>query len=241
MKTVRHGCESAALGFGDTLVDEQWMRHVPAACPSWEDVWIEVMSTLADPWNVGAVTSAKVFAELARRAGMTATEVAAHARVCCEQLAFRPTAWRVARERRLPQALVTVNPDLLTDIIVPAYGMGDVFDIIVTSAAEATADKTELCLRARARLGVNTLTERVPCSSITARTGWWVADSRRLGLLVPRRRTVREGPTKPPSVSSSQTRQQSLWSRLDACRRGHSYGRSKSPALGTVAPALSVR
>lgn len=66
---------------------------------------------------------------------------------------FNPIAWRVAVEHRLPQALVTVNPDLFADYIVPAHELAIVFDAIVMSFAERTADKPSLCRIALDRLG----------------------------------------------------------------------------------------
>jgi hypothetical protein len=53
----------------------------------------------------------------------------------------------------LLQALVTVNPDLFTDHIVPVHDLTAVFDVIVVSSAEGTDDKSGLCDRALTRLG----------------------------------------------------------------------------------------
>src|SRR5258706_15813578 len=66
---------------------------------------------------------------------------------------FNKAAWRVARERRLPQALVTVNPDLFADHVVTGYALNDVVDVIVVSYLEKTADKSMLCRAALDRLG----------------------------------------------------------------------------------------
>jgi phosphoglycolate phosphatase-like HAD superfamily hydrolase len=84
---------------------------------------------------------------------MSAAAVKSHARTCCERLLFNETAWRLASERRLPQALVTVNPDLFADFVVPAHGLDDVFDVIVMSFEELTDDKPTLCDIALDRLG----------------------------------------------------------------------------------------
>jgi phosphoglycolate phosphatase-like HAD superfamily hydrolase len=139
--------------FGDTLVDERWMRRPPAEFPTWEAVWLDVMGDHADDWNVGQVGSTEMFGALAERSGMSAAAVKSHARGCCERLLFNETAWRVASERRLPQALVTVNPDLFADFVVPAHGLDDVFDVIVMSFEELTDDKPALCEIALDRLG----------------------------------------------------------------------------------------
>jgi hypothetical protein len=139
--------------FGDTLVDERWMRRVPEGFPMWEKAWSAVMADMADDWNVGLITAADVFGALANRTGMTRQAVEAHARLCCQQLDVNATAWRVASERRMPQAIVTVNPDLFADYIVDSYGLGAIFDEIVMSFAEGTADKSALCSLALDRLG----------------------------------------------------------------------------------------
>lgn len=139
--------------FGDTLVDERWMRRPPPECPTWEAVWVDVMADHADDWNIGRVGADEIFGALAGRSGMTAAAVRSHARRCCENIVFNETAWRVASERRLPQALVTVNPDLFADFVVPAYMLDDVFDVIVMSFAERTDDKPALCDVALERIG----------------------------------------------------------------------------------------
>lgn len=141
--------------FGDTLVDERWMRRPPLECPTWEAVWDDVMTDHADDWNVGRVGTDLIVEALAERSGMTVAAVRSHARRCCESITFNPVAWRVAAERRLPQALVTVNPDLLADVIVPAYRLDEVFDTIVTSSEARTDDKPALCDLALKRLGVD--------------------------------------------------------------------------------------
>jgi hypothetical protein len=139
--------------FGDTLVDERWMRRPPPGCPTWEAAWLDVMADRADGWNAGRISGASIFEELAERTGMTADAVRSHAATCCYNLAFNDTAWRVACERRMPQALVTVNPDLLADFVVPAHRLDDVFDVIVMSFAESTDEKSALCDIALDRLG----------------------------------------------------------------------------------------
>lgn len=140
--------------FGDTLVDERWMRRSPAECPAWEVAWLDVMADFAAGWNLGQVSSTEIFAALATRTGMSADAVRSHARRCCEDLVFHETAWGVASRRRLPQALVTVNPDLFADFISPAHGLDGVFDVIVVSCEELTDDKSALCDIALERLGV---------------------------------------------------------------------------------------
>ena len=177
--------------FGDTLVDERWMRRPPAACPDWVEVWTEVMDRHADAWNDGSLDDAGVFTALAERAGMTVDAVEVHARACCTDLVPHRAAWRIASERRRPQALVTVNPVMLERWIVPHYGLAAMFDVIVISAAERTADKTRP-RRSRARTPRLRRPARPrPARRQPARPRRRVGGDRRRGLLVPRRRAVR--------------------------------------------------
>jgi FMN phosphatase YigB (HAD superfamily) len=139
--------------FGDTLVDERWMRRSPAGCPEWEAAWAGVMAELAGRWDVGAIDMGAVFDAMAVRCGMPREDVHAHARWCCEHVDVREHAWRLASERRRPQALVTVNPDLFTELVVPQLGLRDVFDVVVASHQVGSDDKNELCAIALDRLG----------------------------------------------------------------------------------------
>jgi FMN phosphatase YigB (HAD superfamily) len=139
--------------FGDTLVDERFLQRSPAGCPTWPVAWREVVEIHADGWHDGSVSRAVIVAALAKRTGLTVEQVDQHAHECCTRLELHPTAWRVATERRRPQALVTVNPDLFADWIVPGYDLASMFDAIDISAAEGTNDKNALCDIALERLG----------------------------------------------------------------------------------------
>jgi hypothetical protein len=139
--------------FGDTLVDERWLYEPPETFPTWAEAWTDVMELHADGWNDGSIDRAAVFTAMAERSGLPVADVERHARDCCRRLEPHTTAWRVATQRRLPQALVTVNPDLLGDWIVPDYELEVMFDTIVVSCVERTRDKVTLCTIALDRLG----------------------------------------------------------------------------------------
>jgi hypothetical protein len=177
--------------FGDTLVDERWMWRAPARCATWESSWAEVMADLADDWNVGAVTSAIVFQALASRTGMSAEDVEEHARDCCRQIEFHPSAWRYAQKRCRPQALVTVNPDLFTGVHRPSTGPHRSFDVIIVSATERCANKVELCEEALARLGFRGGPVGSPHHRQPRRPRSRLERVGRCGLLVPDRSGVR--------------------------------------------------
>jgi phosphoglycolate phosphatase-like HAD superfamily hydrolase len=119
------------------------------------------MSDLADSWNVGELSSADVYAVLAQRSGLPVDEVARHAAACCRNLTFHTAAWAAASARLYPQAIVTVNPDLFEQHIVPRYRLDEVFDVIVTSCTARTDDKVRLCEIAVDRLRHDGLREDV--------------------------------------------------------------------------------
>ncbi len=139
--------------FGDTLVDEQWMRRPPGEFPNWADAWNEVMETFAADWDAGSATEQDVFAEMSRKTGLTPGFVEEHADACCRAITFHPVAWRTACDRHRPQALVTVNCDLFVERVAGRYRLADHFDTVVVSCLEGTTDKTALCDLALERLG----------------------------------------------------------------------------------------
>jgi hypothetical protein len=139
--------------FGDTLVDERWLYQPPETFPAWAQAWTDVMARHGDAWSDGSIDRAGIFAAMAERSGLPVADVERHARDCCRRLEPHITAWRVATERRLPQALVTVNADLFGDWIVPDHELDVMFDTIVVSCVERTSDKSTLCTIALDRLG----------------------------------------------------------------------------------------
>jgi hypothetical protein len=140
--------------FGDTLVDESWMRRCPPTVPQWRDVWIRhVTGAVADAWHAGELDMPTLAEQLAAQLPMSVAEVRAHCDACCAQIDFFAEPWRVARACALPQALVTLNPDLFSTAVVPAYRLDAVFDAIVTSWEERSLDKAHLCGVALERLG----------------------------------------------------------------------------------------
>jgi len=105
------------------------------------------------------------------------------------------STWRVATERRLPQALVTVNPDLFADFVVPAHGLEDVFDVIVVSFEELTDHKPALCDIALDRLGftgprsdallVDNRRDLVEAWRNVGGAGYWFQDDQKLEADLP--------------------------------------------------------
>jgi FMN phosphatase YigB (HAD superfamily) len=139
--------------FGDTLVDERWMLKPSAEFDRWPEVWTDVVGERARDWNTGRISESDIFGELARRSGMDISAIERYVAACCESIRFNRAAWRAACERRRPQALVTVNPDLFIERVARPYGLAAHFDAIVVSCEEGTDDKSALCGIALDRLG----------------------------------------------------------------------------------------
>ena len=140
--------------FGDTLVDERFMRQSPPTVPQWGAAWAEVVSgNTAEAWDRGDVDRRQIVAAVAKRLSLSEEETLAHVRWCCSRIRFFELPWQVARRNTLPAALVTANPDLFSDLIVPQYRLDAVFRVIVASWQERTLDKGAMCRTALQRLG----------------------------------------------------------------------------------------
>jgi beta-phosphoglucomutase-like phosphatase (HAD superfamily) len=160
--------------FGDTLVDEGFFATCPRGVPDWTDVIRAVAGgPFGTRWNRGTAGLDDLAAEMSARLGMTPEAVLAHARQCCADIRFFEHAWAAARSRVFPQAIVTVNPDLFRDLIVPNYELDAVFDTIVISAEEGTDNKADLCAIAAARLGSDDPAHALLIDNIEANVDEW--------------------------------------------------------------------
>jgi len=139
--------------FGDTLADERWMRAPMPEAPRWPELYARFSeSELAERWNIGAVGIDEIAAHFAEQLGIEAARVRAHMEACSRAIIFFPLVHELTQRRALPQAIVTVNPDIFSLVVVPAYALSSQFEAIVTSWQTGSLDKAELCDRAIAML-----------------------------------------------------------------------------------------
>lgn len=142
--------------FGDTLADERWMLKPLDGVPEWAEAWTQVAGgELADAWNLGEIDTSAVIAAVAARLRVPVEQVADHVVLCCSDLRFFETPLGIARSSKLPQALVTINPDGFSSLVVPRYGLARLFRPIVTSWELHTLDKGELAAHALEFLGTD--------------------------------------------------------------------------------------
>jgi hypothetical protein len=99
------------------------------------------------------VSERDVLLAMSARTGLSLEAVERHTDTRCRSIKFHPFIWRVVTECRLPQALVTVNPDLFVNRVATRYRLTDQFETIVVSCSEGSADESTICELALDRLG----------------------------------------------------------------------------------------
>ena len=143
--------------FGDTLVDETWMQMQMPGCDAWPKVYRDLVydRSLGDEWSLGNVDTATVAQALADRLGTTTQDaVRSHMERASRSITIFEEVLAYAKSSPLPQAIVTVNPDMFSAVTVGRYELAEVFPVIVTSWEENTLSKAALCDIALARLGL---------------------------------------------------------------------------------------
>jgi len=128
--------------FGDTLAEEHWMQRSFPGVPDWPRVWSEFMSSeLADSWSLGRLDTLAVVTPVATRLAVSPESVFEHMQRCCSVIRFFEAPLEVTKRSSLPQAIVTINPDGFSKLIVPQHKLDRIFRPIVTSWEERTLDK----------------------------------------------------------------------------------------------------
>lgn len=101
----------------------------------------------ANPWMAGQRDAREICGLLADHLTLDAADVHCALREGCANMALNPGVLRLAhdcRARGLKIGLVTVNMDVFSEIVVPAHGLDDLFDVIVNSADHGVLDKEPL-------------------------------------------------------------------------------------------------
>jgi len=100
---------------------------------------------LGNQWSRGDINSEQVARQLATTLSATAELALQHMQQCSRNIDFSPVLHQFALTQETPQAIVTVNPDIFTEIIVPHYKLTESFDPIITSWQEKELNKADLC------------------------------------------------------------------------------------------------
>jgi hypothetical protein len=143
--------------FGDTLARQPFFVNPPPGVVAWADAVLATYEEdgFIDRWCLGEVTLADVAQRVAARAGTTAAAARDAMEADCGRLRLNENVVAFAREmgRVGRAAVVTVNPDVFTDQMVPALRLDRDFPVIVASWKEGTLDKVALCETALVALG----------------------------------------------------------------------------------------
>ena len=138
--------------FGDTLCDE---RFIWSSGPEWMEVYGSFdEGGLGASWNLGELSTREFASRLSDRMDKSTESIIAHMTERCSRIQFFDKTYAFFKARHLPQAIVTVNPDLFSEEIVPICGFADDCDAIVTSWQEHTVDKNVLNRLAMGRMGL---------------------------------------------------------------------------------------
>lgn len=145
--------------FGDTLVDERWMRAPHPTYADWADHYDEVIA--ADPawvqaWEEGRAGVVELVERLHRRTRLPASDIDDHIAAACRGVRWFPAARGALDELRgeVLQACTTVNPDVFTTYVVPALELATLFDVVVTSWETGIMDKSAMARHARQQLAL---------------------------------------------------------------------------------------
>ncbi len=139
--------------FGDTLCDE---KFIWGSGPEWMEIYETFDGDgLGAAWNTGEINTQTFAAELSQRLGQSVESVVAHMTERCNHITFFQRTYEFFKAHHLPQAIVTVNPDLFSDVIVPVCGFAEDCEVIVTSWEEGTIDKNILNRLAIERIGLS--------------------------------------------------------------------------------------
>lgn len=142
------GIKCLLWDFGDTLCDE---RFIWSSGPQWEAAYKLCDEDLAEAWNTGGIDDLEFAHGLTPYIALSPQDILAHMRERCNHVEFYDFTYSYFREKNLPQAIVTVNPQLWSEVISPLYALHEFADVIVTSWEEKTRDKGLLCDVALAR------------------------------------------------------------------------------------------
>jgi FMN phosphatase YigB (HAD superfamily) len=140
--------------FGFTLSPDYYFQISPPNVPEWHQVFQEHIfrdPAITIPWMKGEITSRDVAMVIGRYIPLDTETILSTMDAGCKELSFNPAVWLFALMQKLAGrkiALVTVNMDVFTRVVVPAHKLARIFDVIVNSADVGEIRKEVLWPRA---------------------------------------------------------------------------------------------
>ncbi|MBT6616220.1 MAG: HAD family hydrolase [Deltaproteobacteria bacterium] len=105
----------------------------------------------AERWMKGDLTSRDVASYLSEHLAVSEEDILSALKQGCSNMTFNPAVYDFALQQHGTErktALVTANMDVFTEIVVPAHGLDDVFDIVLNTSDYRTLDKSILWRKA---------------------------------------------------------------------------------------------
>ncbi len=145
--------------FGFTLSSDLYFNISPPGYPQWQEIIqqrIFSRGDLVNEWMKGGVAVADIAKILSAEIDLSVSEITKCLRMGCENLRFNEAVLEFAltvKERGIRTAIVTVNMDVFTEVVVPSHNLDTKFDVIVNSYDYQELDKEILWPKAFEKLG----------------------------------------------------------------------------------------
>lgn len=145
--------------YGFTVSSEYYFNVPHPRIPDWNaliQTHVFDDKEFAGDWMHGRVGVDDIARMVHRETGETCESVRHYLRQGCENLRENTAVVEFARNLRradTPIALVTVNFDVFSDVVVPAHGYSDLFPVIINSSDHGEIDKRKLWPVAFKKLG----------------------------------------------------------------------------------------
>ena len=139
--------ECVVFDFGGTLSSAPYFSTLGAEALNVIDRVLFGNVEIVGSWMTGRTTAGDVAAFLSGHLQISAAEILAALRAGCRELELNHEVWSFAQEQHRvgrKAAMVTVNADVFDDVVVPSYGLDQMFDVIVNSADHGDGRKEEV-------------------------------------------------------------------------------------------------
>ena len=154
MKIVPSNLRCIIFDFAFTLSSDHFGNKYEAAYGKF--VFGEDCGHISSPWMEGRVSSHDIAEFLASKLELPPKIIHDDLIQSCVNFKFNPEVWDFAlaqRQAGRKTAIVTINADVFTKVIVPAHNLENIFDVIVNSADYGEPCKEVLWQMALDKLG----------------------------------------------------------------------------------------
>lgn len=157
--------DAILFDFGGTLVDQVFFRNGSIKISNFPKIMMEKFyepffsnpnsSSLLGGWIAGELTKNDIAQAISLETNFPKEDVLSAMEENCRNLMVFDKVFEWAKEisKTKKTAVVTINSDIFTDVIVEAYSLNKYFSVIVNSCHYKTMDKNLVCKIALEKLG----------------------------------------------------------------------------------------